>query len=274
MIPYPSIDPVAVRIGPLAIRWYGIAYLLGFASGYAVLRRLAARDRVPLTPQAVGDLVSWLAAGVVLGGRLGYVLFYNLPYFLEHPARVLALWEGGMSFHGGLLGAAAALWAFSRRRGLGLLDMGDALALAAPPGLFFGRIANFINGELYGRVTDLPWAMVFPGGGPMGRHPSQLYEALLEGPVLWAVAAWAFRRYPGRSGAVTAAFLTGYGVFRFLVEFTREPDPQLGFVLGPFTMGQILSAGMVVAGVLFAQAAARGAAAAGGGPGGIRRKQR
>ncbi|MBI5016197.1 MAG: prolipoprotein diacylglyceryl transferase [Deltaproteobacteria bacterium] len=249
MIPYPSLDPVAVRIGPLAVRWYGIAYLLGFLSAYGILRREAVRGRLPLDSGGVGDLLSALVAGVLLGGRLGYVLFYNLPYFAEHPLRVVAIWEGGMSFHGALLGVVAAAWLFSRRQSTPLLRLGDALALAVTPGLFFGRLANFVNGELYGRVSDIPWAMVFPGGGPLPRHPSQLYEALLEGPLLGAIVWLAGVASGYREGRRTAAFLLGYAALRFLVEFTREPDRQLGFLVGFLTMGQLLSLALFVAGV-------------------------
>jgi phosphatidylglycerol:prolipoprotein diacylglycerol transferase len=248
MIPYPSIDPVALRVGPLAVRWYGIAYLLGFLAGYGILRRTAARGRIPLTAAGVGDLLSALVGGVVLGGRLGYVLFYNLPYFIDHPLRVVAVWEGGMSFHGGLLGVVAAAWIFSRRRSVPLLRLGDALALAVTPGLFFGRLANFVNGELYGRVSGVPWAMVFPGAGSMPRHPSQLYEALLEGPILGAIVWLVGRATRYREGRQTAAFLLAYGALRFLVEFTREPDRQLGFLLGSLTMGQLLSLALLAAG--------------------------
>lgn len=249
MIPYPAIDPVAVKIGPLAVRWYGIAYALGFVAGYRILRGEARKGRLPLNPDAVGDLLSYLVVGVVLGGRLGYVLFYNLPYFASHPLRVFAVWEGGMSFHGGLLGVMTAALVFCRTRSIPLAVLGDALALATPPGLFFGRLANFVNGELYGRVSQVPWAMVFPAGGPLPRHPSELYEAVLEGPVLW-LAVWGVERLgEGRAGSGTGAFLVGYGLFRFLVEFTREPDPQLGFVAGPFTMGQLLSVAVLIAGV-------------------------
>ncbi|MDW7711704.1 MAG: prolipoprotein diacylglyceryl transferase [Deferrisomatales bacterium] len=246
---YHDFDPVAFRLGPLAVRWYGLAYLAGFAAAYGVLRRAVRRGRLPLEPQAVGDLVTWLALGLVLGARAGYVLFYNLPYFAAHPLRAFAFWEGGMSFHGGLAGVGLAAWLFARRHSLGLLSISDVLALAAPFGLLFGRLANFVNGELYGRVTSLPWGVVFPAGGPLPRHPSQLYEALLQGPILWAWVAWVSRRFPGRTGAATAAFLGGYGVLRILVELVREPDPQLGFLLGPLTMGQLLSAVLVAAGL-------------------------
>lgn len=247
MIPYPSIDPVAFRVGPLAVRWYGIAYVLGFIAAYAILKRLAVRKVLPIGREGAGDLLSWIVVGVVLGGRLGYVLFYNLPYFAAHPLKIVAVWEGGMSFHGGLLGVVVAAWLFALKRSVSFLRLADALSLAAPPGLFFGRLANFINAELYGRVTDVPWAMIFPEAGPLPRHPSQLYEAILEGPVLWAVIYWVWKRNPARPGAGLAALLGGYGVLRFLVEYTREPDAHLGFILGPFTMGQVLSIGLVVA---------------------------
>lgn len=260
---YPSIDPVAVRIGPLAVRWYGIAYLLGFLLAYGILRRMAVRGRLPLNAAGVGDLLSVLVGGVVLGGRLGYVFFYNLPYFVDRPLRVFAVWEGGMSFHGGLLGVVAAAWLFSRQRSIPLLRLGDALALAATPGLFFGRLANFVNGELYGRVSQVPWAMVFPRGGPWPRHPSQLYEALLEGPVLGALVWLAGLTTRNQEGRRTAAFLLGYGTLRFFVELTREPDSQLGYLLGPLTMGQLLSLALLAAGG-WAAVASRGGGSTGG----------
>lgn len=246
---YHELDPVAFRLGPLALRWYGLAYVAGFAAAYGVLRRAVQQGRLPLAPGAVGDLVTWLAVGLVLGARVGYVLFYNLPYFAAHPLRIFAVWEGGMSFHGGVAGVGLAAWLFARRHSLGLLSLSDVLALAAPFGLLCGRLANFVNGELYGRVTTLPWGVVFPGGGPLPRHPSQLYEALLQGPILWALVAWVSHRFAGRTGTPTAAFLAGYGMLRVLVELVREPDPQLGFLLGPLTMGQLLSTVLVAAGV-------------------------
>lgn len=249
MLPYPALDPVVVRLGPLAVRWYGIAYLLGFLAASVLLRRAARAGRIPVPAKEVGDLLAALVAGVIAGGRLGYALFYNLPYFAQHPLRVFALWEGGMSFHGGLAGVALATWWFARRQGVSLLALGDALALVAPLGLFLGRLANFVNGELYGRVSAVPWAMVFPGAGPLPRHPSQLYEALLEGPVLWVLVWWAGHpRTGGAMGLRCGTFLAGYGALRFLAEFTRAPDLHLGLVLGPFTMGQVLSAVPVLAG--------------------------
>jgi len=261
MIPFPAIDPVALRLGPLAIRWYGIAYLLGFLCGYGILRQAVSSGRLALTRDGLGELLSALVAGVVLGGRLGYVLFYNLPYFLHHPLRVFAVWEGGMSFHGGLGGVLVAAWLFGRKRSVSFLALGDALALAAPPGLFFGRLANFINGELYGRVSDVPWAMVFPDAGALPRHPSQLYEALLEGLLLWILVWGAARLRRGREGVPSGSFLCGYGVMRSLVEFTREPDSQLGLVLGPFSMGQILSTTLVLAGASILWDSTRGSPA-------------
>ncbi|GAB4278184.1 MAG: prolipoprotein diacylglyceryl transferase [Deferrisomatales bacterium] len=231
------------------MRWYGIAYLLGFLAGFAILRWLGRRGQSPLTRERLGDYLSWAALGVVAGGRLGYVLFYDPAYFAAHPLEIPALWHGGMSFHGGLLGVLGATWLYARRLGVPLLGITDALALAVPPGLFFGRLANFVNGELYGRVTSVPWAMVFPAGGPAARHPSQLYEALLEGPLLWLLVFWAGRGPSAARGTRSAAFLAGYGILRFLVEFTREPDAHLGFVLGPFSMGQVLSAALVAAGL-------------------------
>ena len=245
MISYPNIDPVALQVGPLAIRWYGLAYLAGFFTGYRVLLRIIKGGRLDLDRNQAGDLLTWLVVGMILGGRLGYVLFYDPLYFAAHPLKIPAVWEGGMSFHGGLVGVTVAGWAFARRRGLPLLSLGDALALAVPPGLFFGRLANFVNGELYGRPTSVPWAMVFPGAGPAPRHPSQLYEAGLEGLVLWALVAWAWKVSKDRAGVPTGVFLLGYGLVRILVEFVRQPDAQLGAVLGPFTMGQLLSAVMV-----------------------------
>lgn len=257
MLPYPALDPVAVRIGPLAVRWYGLAYLSGFLLGVWTLRRLARSGRLPIRPEEAGDLVGCLALGVLLGGRLGYVLFYNAPYFAGHPWKIVAVWEGGMSFHGGLIGVGVALWAYARRRGVDPWPLADGLAVAAPPGLFFGRLANFVNGELYGRVTDLPWAMVFPGGGPLPRHPSQLYEALAEGLLLGLFLWYLWRRRPV-PGLTAAAFLAAYALARFGVEFVREPDPQLGFVLGPLTMGQCLSLAMALAAAVLAGVRAHG----------------
>lgn len=251
VIAFPRIDPDVVRLGVFHIRWYGLAYLLGFALAFAALRRMSRKGILRLPADAVGDLVSWLAIGVVLGGRAGWWIFYHRAQGAAEPwFEPLALWHGGMSFHGGLAGVLVALVFWSWRRRAPFWNMADCLALVAPLGLFFGRIANFINAELVGRPTDLPWGMIFPGDS-VPRHPSQLYEAVLEGPLLLLVLWAAFRvRRPG-DGRTAALFLICYGLFRFAVEFTRQPDPQLGFIaLGWLTMGQLLSALLVAAGVM------------------------
>ena len=248
MLTYPKINPVIVRIGPVAIRWYGVMYLLGFLAAYFVIRRLSRKRGVPLEGEALSDLLFYDVLGVILGGRIGYVLFYNLPYYLHHPLRIFAVWEGGMSFHGGLLGVIVATVLFCRSRNLGMLAVGDLLVTAAPIGLGLGRVGNFINGELWGRVTHVPWAMVFPGAGPLPRHPSQLYEAVLEGPVLFAIL-WYLHRRKASVGVPFFAFFLGYGIFRFTVEFFRQPDPQLGFLWWGATMGQLLSLPMIIFGL-------------------------
>jgi phosphatidylglycerol:prolipoprotein diacylglycerol transferase len=249
---FPNIDPIAIQIGPLAVRWYALAYIAGIVLGWRYAIHLAARPPVFLTREAVDDFIVWVTLGIILGGRLGYVLFYKPGHYLFHPHEALFLWQGGMSFHGGLIGVLVAVWLFARRRGVPVLAMGDLVATVAPIGLLFGRIANFINGELYGRVApDVAWAMVFPGGGPWPRHPSQLYEAALEGLVLFAVMAWAahradWRTRPGRVGGV---FLAGYALARITAELFREPDAHLGFIVSGITMGQILSLPMLAAGI-------------------------
>jgi phosphatidylglycerol:prolipoprotein diacylglycerol transferase len=257
-LPFPAIDPVALEIGPLFgigpldIRWYALAYLAGFVLGWQYCMWAAARNPGPPRPVDYDDFLTWAVIGVILGGRTGYVLFYNLPYYLEHPADILQMWHGGMSFHGGFLGMLAAAVLFSRSRGFAPLAFGDLLACAAPIGLFFGRIANFINGELWGRVTDVPWAVVFPRAvPPLPRHPSQLYEAVLEGLVLFTVL-FLLSRIPAvrnRPGTLTGAFFIGYGLARTTVEFFREPDQQLGFLFAGATMGQLLSLPMIAIGV-------------------------
>lgn len=251
------IDPVFLRLGPLdvpwygpltlEIRWYGLMYLFGFALAYLVIRSELKRKQGPVPVEATDDFLFHLILGVLIGGRLGYVIFYNLPVYLHAPWEIFALWNGGMSFHGGLIGMVISGWLFGRRHHAPFLELADIGALAAPPGLMLGRLGNFINGELYGRVTTLPWGMVFPQGGNLPRHPSQLYECLLEGPVLFAIL-WFLRRRIAVSGQLLACFLMGYGVCRFLVEFVREPDPQLGFVLFGLTMGQVLCFCMIVFG--------------------------
>ena len=249
MIPYPSINPVIVRVGPFAIRWYGMMYLAGFAASYVLVRHQIKKKGLPLSRDFQDTLYTFIILGLVLGARIGYVIFYNPLFYLHHPLAVFAVWEGGMSFHGGLIGSVlAGVWC-CRRYGVDAWQVADLVVATAPIGLGFGRIGNFINGELYGRVTDVPWAMVFPGGGPLPRHPSELYEFFLEGVVLFIIL-WTVKDKVSKKGVLTALFITLYGVIRFVLEFFREPDPQLGFIVGPFTMGQILSSVMALAGVL------------------------
>lgn len=251
MIVLPEFDPVAITLGPLSVRWYGLAYAVGFLVAWWLGRVQARRPWSRLEERDVDDLITWLVFGLVLGGRLGYVLFYNLPYYIHHPEAALHIWEGGMSFHGGLLGVLAACWIFGKRRGIPFLAVGDFLAPLTPPGLFFGRLGNFVNGELWGRVTDGPWGMVFPSpsAGPLPRHPSQLYEAGLEGLLLFIVL-WLYGRKERPTGAVGGLFLLGYGACRFIVEFARQPDAQLGYLaFGWLTMGQVLCVPMILVGV-------------------------
>ncbi len=250
-LPFPAIDPVLVQIGPFAIRWYALAYIAGILIGWRFVRSRAAQRPDGPDAVAIDDFVVWATLGVVIGGRLGYVLFYQPGYYFANPLAILQVWKGGMSFHGGALGVIAALILFARQRGIRLLVLSDLVAGAVPIGLFFGRVANFINGELWGRPTDVPWAMVFPRAGPEPRHPSQLYEATLEGALLFVIL-WALARLPvarAREGFLTGAFLVGYGVFRSIAELFREPDAYLGFFAGGVTMGQILSAPMVLFGL-------------------------
>ncbi|GAA0775884.1 prolipoprotein diacylglyceryl transferase [Castellaniella ginsengisoli] len=259
-MPYPHIDPVALQIGPIAIHWYGLMYLAGFGLAW-----LLGRWRIQHHPAANGltlrdleDIIFYGVLGVILGGRLGYVLFYKLDDYLAHPLMIFEVWQGGMSFHGGLIGVILAMLVFARKRGRTLLEIGDFIAPLIPLGLAAGRLGNFINGELWGRPTDLPWGMVFPGaadGTP--RHPSQLYEMGLEGLALF-VLVWCFARKPRPTGQVGAVFLMGYGVFRFMVEFTREPDDFLGLLAGGLSMGQWMSLPMILIGLaLFIWAARR-----------------
>jgi phosphatidylglycerol---prolipoprotein diacylglyceryl transferase len=253
VIAFPDIHPVAIEIGPLAIRWYALAYIAGIVLGWRYALYLVGRPPVFMTRQDMDDFILWLTLGIILGGRLGYVLFYKPGYYLDNPLEALALWHGGMSFHGGLIGVLLAVYLFARKRGFSGLALGDIVATVTPIGLFFGRIANFINGELYGRISDVPWAMVFPGpeAGPLPRHPSQLYEALSEGLVLLALMTVVahrpeIRERPGRVGGI---FLIGYSIARLASELFREPDAHLGFILGPVTMGQILSLPMMLVGL-------------------------
>lgn len=265
-LPFPAIDPVLISVGPFAIRWYALAYVGGIVGGWWLARRVAAAKQYwggvsPMRREDIDDVIVWVALGIVLGGRLGYVLFYNPAYFAAHPAEIVVLWRGGMSFHGGFLGTILGLLLFARARGIPLLSILDVAAIVTPIGLLLGRIANFINGELWGRVTDVPWAFVFPGGGPQPRHPSQLYEGALEGLVLFAILLYAWRRgalkYPGLIGGI---FVGGYGVARIVSEFFREPDAHIGYLTGGLTMGMLLSLPMlVVGGIAIYLARARGA---------------
>lgn len=247
MLVAPQIDPVAISIGPLKIHWYGLMYVLGFVAVWWLGMYRAKQPNSGWTADQVSDVIFYGALGVILGGRLGYVLFYNFSYYVAHPLDIFKLWHGGMAFHGGLLGVIVALWLFGRRHGKFVLSVTDFVAPFVPIGLGAGRIGNFINHELWGRVTDVPWGMVFPNAGPQPRHPSQLYQFALEGVALFVIL-WFFSRKPRPLGSVSGLFLLCYGIFRFLVEFVREPDVQLGFVLGFLTMGQILSLPMIIVG--------------------------
>ncbi len=253
-ITFPALDPVAFSIGSFPIRWYALAYMAGFLLGWRYALYLAGFDkkRRP-TRDDVDDFIPWVIVGVILGGRLGYVLFYNLSSYLNDPLAALKIWEGGMSFHGGALGVVLALVMYPAFKNFKRLRLADIACAAVPIGLFFGRIANFINGELYGRVAYLPWAVQFPKGGPEPRHPSQLYEAVLEGAVLFIVLFFMMRSpwIRNRTGVVSGTFLAGYGVFRAFVEFFREPDAHIGYVYGWLSMGQILSFPMILAGLCF-----------------------
>lgn len=247
-IAYPNIDPVLVEIGPIAIRWYGLAYVAGFIVAALVMRALVRRWKIALTDDDLLDIVLVAVIGLVAGARLGYVLFYGAGVYWDDPLSILAFWDGGMSFHGGLVGVMLAGWLVARRKGVPVLQLFDLGAVGAPLGIFFGRIANFINGELWGRETDVPWGMVFPRApGGMPRHPSQLYEAVLEGLVIFIVLFVLSRRKRG-DGLLIGTLLVLYSVFRTVIEFFREPDVQLGFIFGPFTMGQLLTAPMLIAG--------------------------
>jgi phosphatidylglycerol:prolipoprotein diacylglycerol transferase len=247
-IAYPHFDPVLFRLGPLAVRWYGIAYLLGFVLAYAALIRMSRSSALRLSRDDLLDLMGWMVAGVVVGGRAGWWLFYHRAGGVEPWYEPVAIWHGGMSFHGGLIGVAVVLALWSWHRGVSFWNLTDAVALVAPIGVFLGRLANFINAELVGRPTSMPWGVVFPGD-TFARHPSQLYEALLEGPVLLILLWTVWRRARPKEGRITALLLILYGLFRFFVEFTREPDPQLGFIaFGWLTMGQLLSAALAAVG--------------------------
>ena len=251
VITFPAIDPVLISFGPFAIRWYALAYIGGLLLAWRYCRWLAVRPPRSVSADAFDDFLLWATLGILLGGRLGYVLFYKPDFYLANPLEILFIWRGGMSFHGGLLGMVAAEVMFARRRGLPVLALADIVAAAAPIGLFLGRIANFINGELFGRPSEVPWAMVFPHGGPQPRHPSQLYEAAVEGLVLLLVLHLMVRAGAlERRGMLAGAFLIGYALARMLAEMFREPDAYLGFLLGGTTMGQWLSLPLLLAGLV------------------------
>jgi len=245
LLPYPDIKPEIFSIGPFAVRWYALAYIAGLVIGWQIMRRVCTQPPKVLSPEKIDDFLLWAALGVILGGRIGYVLFYKPSFFFENPGQIVMLWEGGMSFHGGLLGVITAILAFSFKNHISPFLLSDLVALVTPIGLFFGRIANFINGELWGRPTDVPWAMIFPRGGPLPRHPSQLYQATFEGILLFSLVlvVWRFTDGRRRPGLITGTFCMGYAVARIVGEIFREPDSFLGFILGSdwLTMGMLLS---------------------------------
>lgn len=260
MLTFPQIDPILFSLGPFHVRWYGLMYIIGFVACYLLVSYQAKKFKWDRLVEHLDNLNIAIIAGVILGGRLGYVLFYNLPYFLQHPLEIFATWQGGMSFHGGALGVVIALTVYSRRHQLDPWKVLDIYTVTVPIGLGFGRIGNFINGELYGRTTEVPWGMVFPHAGSLPRHPSQLYEAMLEGAILFIIL-WSFKGRPWQirqngcqskkwpHGSIAALFAIFYGVFRYAVEFVREPDAHLGTVFLGMTMGQVLSAALVGLGI-------------------------
>ena len=265
LLPYPQFDPVLVSFGPFAIRWYALAYICGILLGWLYARAIIANESywggpAPFTVADYDDFVLWVTLGIILGGRTGYVLFYNLDHFIAHPAEIVQVWKGGMSFHGGFLGCVLAVVLFALKRRIPFLSLGDVTCAVGPIGLFLGRLANFVNGELWGRPTDVPWAMIFPGrdAGGVPRHPSQLYEATLEGLVLFAILMVLIRRGAlKRPGFIIGAFAIVYAVMRSFCELFREPDVQLGFLWRGTTMGMLLSVPLLLAGIGFVAYALR-----------------
>jgi phosphatidylglycerol:prolipoprotein diacylglycerol transferase len=257
-IAFPVFNPIALQIGPIAIRWYALAYICGIVLGWLYARSLVKKERLwggpaPITLVQLDDFILWVTIGIIVGGRTGYVLFYNPAFFAQHPGEIFELWKGGMSFHGGFLGCVAAVMLFARNNGISILSLGDLTTAVGPIGLFLGRLANFINSELWGRPADqsVPWAMVFPNGGPLPRHPSQLYEAGLEGILLFTILAVMIRMGAlKRPGLILGSFIAIYAFARITGEFFREPDPQLGFLWGGLTMGMLLSVPMIIAGAI------------------------
>lgn len=264
VLPFPAFDPVLVSVGPFAIRWYALAYIVGILLGWLYARALIKNEqywggRAPFTVLDYDDFIVWVTLGIILGGRTGYVLFYNLPHFIANPAEIFEVWKGGMSFHGGFLGCVLAVVLFGWKRNISVPSLGDITCAVGPIGLFLGRLANFINGELWGRpAPDVPWAMVFPNAGPLPRHPSQLYEAAMEGVLLFAILTIAIRMGAlKRPGLIIGLFAMCYAVLRSCGEFFREPDAQLGFLWGGMTMGMLLSVPLFLAGLGFAVVALR-----------------
>jgi phosphatidylglycerol:prolipoprotein diacylglycerol transferase len=245
---FPNIDPVFLHLGPVQLRWYGLMYMISFIVGYFLLKRLAKAKKLSMTTDDLYDLLFFLILGVMVGGRVGYVLFYDLGSYIQRPIDILKIWQGGMSFHGGFVGVVLAVYFLCRKRGWSFGEIADLVCANAPVALGLVRLGNFINGELYGRKTTLPWGMIFPDGGDVVRHPSQIYEALLEGVILFLIVQWLYRKnlYPG---TVAWGMIGFYGLFRFMVEFVREPDAHIGFDLGPFTRGQLLTLPMLVVGL-------------------------
>ena len=251
MLEFPNFDPIVLEIGPFVIRWYALSYIAGLLIGWRYLIRMNSSPDAPMDREQLDGLFVWITIGIILGGRIGYVLFYNFRTYLSDPLQVLKVWQGGMAFHGGLIGVIVMLWWFCHRKKVSILAVGDQLAQVAPIGLGLGRIANFINGELWGRVSDVPWAMVFPYGGPQPRHPSQLYQAFLEGFCLFLLVFMVRKRKSKRprTGYLAGVFLFGYGVARAVGEAFRQPDGHIGFLWGGITMGQLLSLPLIIIGL-------------------------